>query len=473
MNYEELGFKCGLEIHQQLEGKKLFCDCPTIIKKEEADFSFRRRLRASAGESGNVDKAALFEMQKSKVFEYHGYNECCCLVELDEEPPHPVNHEALVSALIVAKLLNMNIVDKVQFMRKTVVDGSNVSGFQRTALIGFDGFIEVNKRKIRIETLCLEEESAQAIKRSKKKDEYNISRLGIPLIEIATAPDIISADECRDVAAHLGMILRSLPNCKRGIGSIRQDVNISIKGGNRVELKGFQDVRKIPVVIKKEVRRHLDLLKNGKEVEKEVRKVEQDNSTSFLRPMPGADRMYPETDVEPILTNNIKLEVPETLEQRTTRYQKSFGLSNDLALKVTKQESKSSINFEEIFKKYSSKNLSPTNIADFYLSQVPNIEGKEKKKISDDSIKKILLAFSKGDVAYSSVKELIVDALNGKLDFSNYKQMGEEEIRRVVKKILSENKEAPIGLLMGKIMSELRGRADGKLVKRIVDELIK
>ncbi len=149
MNYEKIGFKCGLEIHQQLEGKKLFCNCPTNIKKEKPDFIFTRRLRASAGESGKIDKAAEHEQNKSKIFEYQGYHDVCCLVELDEEPPHPVNKDALEAALMTAKLLNMKINDSIQFMRKTVIDGSNVSGFQRTALIGQNGYIELNGKKNR------------------------------------------------------------------------------------------------------------------------------------------------------------------------------------------------------------------------------------------------------------------------------------------------------------------------------------
>ena len=473
MNYKELGFKCGIEIHQQLEGEKLFCGCPTLIKKGVPDFKFRRRLRASAGESGGVDRAALFELQKSKEFEYQVFNDCCCLVELDEEPPRRVNREALVSALVVANLLNMRVVDKVQFMRKTVIDGSNVSGFQRTALVGVDGFIMVNNKKIRVDTLCLEEESAQAVSRSDKKDVYNISRLGIPLLEIATAPDISSPEQCRDVASYIGLVLRSLPNCMRGIGSIRQDVNISIKKGNRVEVKGFQDIKRIPLVIEREVSRHLDLLKKGKSVDKEVRKAEPDGSTSFLRPMPGADRMYPETDVEPVLTRDVEVVVPETLHQKVVRFQSVYGLSEDLAVKVIKQESKHGFGFESLFKEFQSKNLSATNIADFFLSQVPSVESKENKKLSLEDAKRILDALSSGEVAYSSVKDIISDALNNDLDFSKYELLSEKKIRDVVAKIVKENNGAPIGLLMGKAMSELKGRADGSVVKRIVEELAK
>lgn len=468
-NYKELKFMCGIEIHQQLEGKKLFCNCPATIKKENPDYEIKRRLRASAGESGNVDRAAEYEMKKSKEFQYQAYKDCTCLVETDEEPPHTPNQEALISAITVAKMLNMKIVDIIQFMRKTVIDGSNVSGFQRTALIGYDGYIIINNKKIGIDTLCLEEEAAQNITRTKEKDEYNLSRLGIPLLEIATAPDITTPEECRETAAQIGMILRSLPNCKRGIGSIRQDVNISIKGGNRVELKGFQDIRKIPQVINNEIQRHLEIINKGKKLEKEVRKVEPDNTTTFLRPMPGADRMYPETDIETIPTKNIKYEIPETLEEKTQRYKKKFSLSEDLAQNIVKQESKTNNDFEEIFIEFISKNLTSNNIADIYLSKIPDTEKKTNKKIKPELIKKILAEISSGRIPFSALPELLQEATNEKINFSKYESMSEEEIKKIIKKIKQENPQAPQGLIMGKIMSETKGRADGKKVKELLE----
>ncbi|MBW2991422.1 Glu-tRNA(Gln) amidotransferase GatDE subunit E, partial [Candidatus Woesearchaeota archaeon] len=190
LNYNELGLKCGIEIHQQLEGKKLFCNCATEIRKGDPDFKVVRRLRASAGEEGGVDQAALYEQKKQKYFVYQGYDDITCDVELDEEPPHPVNQDALRAALQVAKMLNCKIVDEIQVMRKTVIDGSNTSGFQRTMVIGMNGFVEVGGKKVSIEGVFLEEEACQIIERTKTKnyDIYNLSRLGIPLIEIATGP---------------------------------------------------------------------------------------------------------------------------------------------------------------------------------------------------------------------------------------------------------------------------------------------
>jgi len=290
------------------------------------------------------------------------------------------------------------------------------------------------------------------------------------LIEIATAPDISSSDECKDVASHLGMILRSLDNCMRGIGSIRQDVNISIKGGERVEIKGFQDIRKIPFVVNNEVQRHVDLLSKGKKVGKEVRKAEPDGSTSFLRPMPGADRMYPETDVESVILKDVLFEIPETIDEKVNRYQTSFNLSRDLAVKVVKKESKSDLDFESVCSRFESSTFSPTNIADFFLSQVPSAEKKANKSLSPEHFDKILKAFSDNRIAYSSVQDILGDALNNNLDLSKYHQISDEEIRGVIRKTLKDNKGAPLGLLMGKVMASLKGRADGKKVKELLDK---
>ena len=228
---KDLGIRCGLEIHQQLEGKKLFCSCPTIIKEDTPHYTITRKLRAVVGETGEIDVAAAQEAMKGKKFVYEAYDDTCCLVEIDEEPPHLLNEQALHAAIQASKLLNGKFVDEMQVMRKTVVDGSNTSGFQRTALIGVDGRLKTKQGDIGIPTLILEEDSARIIAEESEKTVFRLDRLGIPLLEIGTAPDITSPDQCAEVAETLGMMLRSIPQVKRGIGTIRQDVNVSIAGG--------------------------------------------------------------------------------------------------------------------------------------------------------------------------------------------------------------------------------------------------
>ncbi len=206
-----------------------------------------------AGEGGIVDIAARFQHSLNKEFIYQVYD-TNCLVELDEEPPHELNKEALEIALEIAILLNCKIIPIAQVMRKIVIDGSNPSGFQRTVIIARDGFIETSEGKVGIDSIYLEEDSARAILRDDKKTIYRLDRLGIPLVEISTSPDLKSAKQVKEAALIIGDILRST-RVKRGIGTIRQDVNISISGSNRVEIKGFQEPKIMEKVVDLEIER--------------------------------------------------------------------------------------------------------------------------------------------------------------------------------------------------------------------------
>jgi len=252
-------FKCGLEIHQQLDTHKLFCSCPSILREDEPDIIVRRRMRIVAGETGEIDKAALDEVLKNKEIVYQAYNDTNCLVELDEEPPHSINEEALEIALKFCLIVDAKIVDKIQVMRKTVLDGSNTSGFQRTCLVGYDGKISTSKGDVKIVSICLEEDAARKISETENEIIYRVDRLGIPLIEITTDASIADPEHAKEVAEKIGGILRTL-KVKRGIGTIRQDINVSIKGGARVEIKGFQELNLIPKILKYEIERQKHLI---------------------------------------------------------------------------------------------------------------------------------------------------------------------------------------------------------------------
>jgi glutamyl-tRNA(Gln) amidotransferase subunit E len=260
-DYRALGLVCGIEIHQQLDtATKLFCGCPTKHREvEDSNFEFFRYLRPARSELGEIDRAALEEVLVSRRFLYKSYD-TTCLVEADEEPPSEINPEALEITLVIARLLRMKIVDEVHTMRKTVIDGSNTSGFQRTAYIGSDGSIDTSCGPVGMGILCLEEEAARIIDDRGDELIYSLDRLGIPLVEIGTAPDIVSPSHAREVAQHLGMILRSTGRVKRGLGTIRQDVNVSIAGGARVEVKGVQDLNLIDKIVELEVMRQVRLL---------------------------------------------------------------------------------------------------------------------------------------------------------------------------------------------------------------------
>ena len=267
MDYDEIGFKCGIEIHQQLNTEtKLFCRCPVDLEDENPDKKVQRRLRSVAGETGEQDEAAQVESTKEKKFVYHYHERNNCLVELDEEPPHKMSEEALDTALTFARMVNANIPREIQVMRKMVVDGSNTSGFQRTSMVGLDGELETETGTVSIEDIELEEESAGINERDEEKAVYDLSRLGVPLVEVGTDASIENPEHAREVAEKIGMLLRSTGKARRGIGTIRQDVNVSIDGGARVEIKGFQDVRNIDTLIENEVQRQKNLIELGEEL---------------------------------------------------------------------------------------------------------------------------------------------------------------------------------------------------------------
>jgi glutamyl-tRNA(Gln) amidotransferase subunit E len=275
-DYEELGLVAGLEIHQQLDTEnKLFCACPTERRDPgDAAREFERYLHPTRSELGELDDAAIEESRVDRRFSYLAYDSTC-LVESDEEPPGEMDGEAIGVALEIASLLSMRPVDTAQVMRKLVVDGSNTSGFQRSSLLATEGEIDTEEGTVGIEDLLLEEESAARIEETEAGTRYGLDRLGIPLVEIGTAPDISSPAQARDAAETIGMLLRSTRSVKRGLGTIRQDVNVSIAEGARVEIKGVQALEDIEGIVRNEVGRQATLLDIRAELEEREASVDE------------------------------------------------------------------------------------------------------------------------------------------------------------------------------------------------------
>ncbi len=244
--------KCGLEIHQQLATKKLFCECESTLS-DRVIYKFERILRPTQSELGELDRAAVEESLKHRKFIYEATDNSC-LVEADEEPPHSLNKEALEITLKVALMLHAKVVDEIHVMRKIVIDGSNTSGFQRTALVAVDGYLDTSFGRVRIPTICLEEEAARKIEEGKGYVVYRLDRLGIPLIEISTAPDMQNGEQVKEVAQRIGYILRATKRVRRGVGTIRQDINVST-GQGRVEIKGASKLNLIPKWVNVEIER--------------------------------------------------------------------------------------------------------------------------------------------------------------------------------------------------------------------------
>jgi Glu-tRNA(Gln) amidotransferase subunit E-like FAD-binding protein len=469
MNYEKLGFKAGIEIHQQLAGRKLFSNAPALVNDEnEPDIFFERKLRAVAGETGKVDKAAAYEMKKDRIFRYEACSSSSTLVEFDEEPPAPVNEDALEAVIEVALLLNANVVNEVHFMRKTIVDGSNVSGFQRTALIAVDGYVETSKGRVGIDSICLEEESAKKIEEKPHVVTYRLDRLGVALVEIATDASIKDPEHAKEVSSILGMMLRSTGKVRRGIGSIRQDVNVSIKGHPRVELKGFQDLRSMPKTIDHEVQRQ----QKEKKGESHVRKANADGTSTFMRPMPGAARMYPETDVPVVVItreriNAIKL--PELIDEKVLRYEKEYNLSADAARMLIKHE----IDFTPYtkFKRLESKFIAEVLIS--YPKQIQKRYKLDVSKLKDKDFQEVLGYLNDKKIPKGAVLEILVEIVKGKkIDLSKYKQVDTKILEEELKKIVAANKGASIGALMGEAMKKFHGKVDGKMIMMLLKKMI-
>lgn len=475
IDYKSLGFKCGLEIHQRLATNKLFCDCPSLLRDDISDFRIKRNLRAVAGESGHIDVAAKFETDKGLDFIYEGYNDTTCLVELDEEPIHFINEEALDIAFQVSLMLNCKILDEIFVMRKIVLDGSAISGFQRTMLISQNGVVETSKGPVRIASLCLEEESAKNVDQKEDSRLWRLDRLGIPLIEIQTYPDIVDADHARETAEKIGMILRSTSKVLRGIGSIRQDVNLSIKTGSRIEIKGFQDLRSIQKVIDNEIKRQTDLIKSGQKINPEVRKANEDFTTSFLRPMPGAARMYPETD-HPIIKvdrNRIKnIKLPELLTAKVSRYSREYGINEELSKMIISEN-------DDLFLKLTSKHkkVDPGIIARTLVITLKDIKSRLKLDISGvkyHELDEIFSYIDSGKISPDSIQNMLIDKINGsKIDLEKYKGISDEELESEILMIISKNKNSNINALMGEVMKVYRGKVSGQKVMELLKKHVK
>jgi glutamyl-tRNA(Gln) amidotransferase subunit E len=597
IDYKSVGLKCGVEIHQQLDTHKLFCNCPSTIRDDKADVFVSRRLRAVVGETGKADIAAESETKKEVYFIYEGYHDTTCPIEFDEEPPRPMNLDALKIVLMISKIISCKIVDEVQVMRKIVVNGSNTSGFQRTSFVSYDGHVETQDGIVRIDGIFIEEEAAKDIEKTPEYVKYNLSRLGIPLIEIASAPDIFTPRQCKEYCEHIGMILRSTGRVKRGLGTIRQDLNVSIAGGNRIEIKGAQDLKTIPLWIDYEIVRQQNLIairnivqknnideniinvtllfsntqssvikkafeKNGvvyaiklpgflgltgKEVQPgrrvgtelsdyakvyggvggifhtdelpkygitqeevdsvkqklgcsekdafilvadeeikckkalkavvyranlfkegvlpEVRKPNEDGTTSFMRPIPGGDRMYPETDCVPIRVSYDGIQIPELLSAKIERWSSKFNISKDLSALLVDEIS----DFEEMVKRF--PNLKPSYVGETLVgvNKLINKKYNLNLDIPYDTILDVLHYLNSGEITTDAIVEIL--KLNRPISevIGHFKILDEEQIENIVKEIILENKDKNPKAMIGIVMNKLRGKADPKKVIELVN----
>jgi len=480
MDYQKIGFKCGIEIHNRLNTKtKLFCNCKPRFSETKPISLIKRKLRAVAGELGQVDVAAVYEYLRDRTFFYNVYSDENCLIEADEEPPMSINKKALEVALQVALLLKAEIPDEIYIMRKTVIDGSNTCAFQRTAIIGLNGVLETSQGKIGITNICLEEESAGIVKQEDKEITYRLDRLGIPLIEIGTASDIKSPEHAKEVAEKLGMIIRSTGKSQRGIGVTRQDVNVSIAKGARVEIKGVQELDMIPEIIENEIKRQQDLIAKGKKPKEETRVAKEDGTTEFTRPLPGGERMYPETDLETVVVTKdllSKIKIPETWEQKSKRFSKI--LPKEMVNQILRSEYLES--FEKLSKKYD-----PVLVASTLTSTTIDLRRKGFKIdfLTEEHFEELFSNIQKKKIAKEAIPNVLEivckekESVEKAIEKTGLKGLTEEDLKEIIKKIFKKYpelvKEKKVSALMGEVMKEVRGKIDGKTVSKVLNEELK
>lgn len=617
-NAESPKVKVGLEIHRQLDTRhKLFCACPTDLAETDPEEKFLRRLRPTQSELGQVDEAALFEFHRGRSVMYESDHQTTCLVELDEEPPARLNEEAVEVCLSAALLMKAHPVDEIHVMRKIVIDGSNTTGFQRTCVVALDGMLKVDGKNIPIQQISLEEDAARKTRQSRDVAGYRIDRLGIPLIEVTTAPVLDSPDEVEKVALAIGTVLRATRKVKRGIGSVRQDLNVSIPDGALIELKGVQELEILNKAVEFEIsrqqrlleirdelrrrgvepdnigRRYIDLtdlftntkarvvqgvfakggivlglnlpkfgglvgkelapgLRLGTEMsshavfwagvggifhsdelpsygitEEEVRRTNErlgtgsqdafvivadeesrahealdavvdraidalkgvpeetrtampDGTSRYMRPRPGAARMYPETDVPPTpiteeLIRKLAATLPETTEAASKRLMEKCALNQKLAKQLIDSD------YLELFERITAtSNVQASFVATILTETCKSHqrEGVPITSVSDSQVQAIFGLVDGGTVTKEAVAELLKwQAKNPNSDpRQGVKELGmrmlsEEDLERVIdrhiennKKLIQERGQGAFSSLMGSVMSEVRGSTDARTV---------
>jgi glutamyl-tRNA(Gln) amidotransferase subunit E len=623
MTEEKYDMMCGIEIHQQLDTHKLFCNCRSELS-EEGTGGIYRRLRPTTSEMGEIDRAALAQFRRGYGYRYQSCPCETCLVELDEEPPHEVNQEAFETSLIFSELIGASVIDEVEFMRKIVVDGSNTSGFQRTSLVAVDGAVQAAGRRIGILSVCLEEDACRKIEADADTVTWRTDRLGIPLIEVATAPDMRTPEEVMEVASRIGTLLRATKRVKRGLGTIREDLNISIPEGARIEIKGVQELRMLPVFVENEVKRqrmlvkvekilkergtqkvpfeivdvteifkdceskvissalkskgkvlavrlpgfagvmngenktlrlgaemagyartagvkgifHSDELVNGaygidpsyveklaqslypdgrgefdafaicaaspKKAERalqlateranmaldgvpeETRDPLPDGTTRYSRPLPGAARMYPETDVPPIPVAPERLarikahlpELPEVVEKRLVSQYKISEQQADIIVRRGLDDL-----FVSIADEFGLSAVAATTFENTFREL--EREGVDTDLFGYDQLYAVFKALKEGKFAKEAVPAILKEMASGTALEKAVQKLGVSavdagEAQAVIAKIVAEradyvkaNGMRAVGGLMGPVMGALRGRIDGKQANAILTEEIK
>ncbi len=302
-DYSEIGLKCGLEVHQQLLTEtKLFCRCPAGHYSSAYDAEVLRHMRPTLSEMGEYDGTALMEKKTRKNITYRLHHATVCTYEFDDTPPFLMNEQAIDIALELALLLRLNLVNELHIARKQYLDGSIPAGFQRTTILGIDGWLPFHDRKIGVRQLGLEEDSCREVSDHGHERTYLTDRLGMPLIEVVTEPDMFTPQETGEVCNLIRKVCRSTQKVRRGYGATRQDVNVSVEGGTRIEIKGVPQIWRIPRLIHSEATRQVALLEIMRQLNR--RGVTSDSITDTSK------------DVTPLLAKSSYAPIRSAIDQK-------------------------------------------------------------------------------------------------------------------------------------------------------------
>lgn len=306
-DYDRIGFKSGLEVHQQLlTKKKLFCRCPAGIfqKANEFDAEIIRHMRPTLSEMGEYDGTALMEFKTRKEIVYHIVHPTACTYEIDDTPPFQIDKEALDIAVEAALASKMSIVGEVHITRKQYLDGSIPTGFQRTCIIGIEGSMPLKNKTIRLIQMSLEEDACREVSDIGHRRVYRTDRLGMPLIETVTYPEMVNPDEVEEAGNYIRFLNRSLGKVRTGIGAGREDVNVSCTGGTRIEIKGVSHTKWIPELTHVECFRQWALLAIKKELNSRIKKENWKMTSIEMNPK---DFNFYYTPITDAIKNNAKL----------------------------------------------------------------------------------------------------------------------------------------------------------------------
>ncbi len=564
----------------------------------------------------------MFEFHKGKTVTYEADPETTCLVELDEEPPHPLNREAVDVSLTISLLFKAKPLDEVHVMRKVVIDGSNTTGFQRTAVVALDGRLSVDGREVPIEQVTLEEDAGRKTGETKASTVYRLDRLGVPLIEMSTGPVIHSPEEAGRTALAIGRVLRATRKVKRGLGSIRQDLNISIKHGSLIEIKGVQELDLVSKVVEYEVQRQLSLIAIKEELQQrqvkaselreefvdvsnvladsqskivqsalkqggtaqavrlegfngllkrelipgirlgtemakraafwgrvggifhsdelpgygidgthagqivaklgcgemdafvviahdeervldglravverarealhavpeETRAANPDGTTHYMRPRPGAARMYPETDVPPVTISKERLEriarsLPRMPEEIARELETNYDLSPKLASQLVDSDYIGA--FEEIVA--AAKGVAPSYVATVLTESLKSLQREQVPvdNLHEDHLRKVFGLVAEGATAKESVVDILrwlathPDSDAGQaVQQLNLGMLTRADLESIITKVVDSNKallqndrSKALGRMMNLVMGEVRGKADPRRVSEIL-----